>query len=87
MKTKIEQKATAKKVEPEVLIHLSRESCDVMVWKHEPKKFVWRVQHSFDKFTSDEPQEGDLDEKGVAKTIQDATQAASDALADHLDIE
>lgn len=87
MKTKARKKAAPKMVEPEMLIHASRESCSLLVWKHGTEKFVWRVQQSFDNFTSDDPQEGDLDVQGEAKTLWSATQAAFDALADHLDIE
>jgi hypothetical protein len=87
MKTKTRVKAPPRKAEPEQIIHIYRETCDLQVWRHGPKKFAWHVQQSFDAFSSDEPQDGDLDEKGEAMTLKDATQAAFDALADHLDID
>ncbi len=87
MKTKTQKKAATKKAEPELIIHIYRETCNVLVWQHGPKKFVWHASQSFNYFFDDEPQDGDLEERGEAKTLQDATQAAFDALADHLDIE
>ena len=42
---------------------------------------------SFGPYGDDEPQGGDLQGRGEPEALQDATQAASDALADHLDTE
>lgn len=87
MKTATRKKPASKKAKPKKLIHIYRETCDLQVWQHGPKKFVWRVQQSYDSFSTDEPQDGDLDEKGEAKTLQNATQEAFDALAYHIDID
>jgi len=80
-------KKAPKKFKPEQLIHIYRQTCDLQVWQHGPKKFVWYATQSFNYYDGDEPQEGDLEERGEAKTFKDAVQAAFDALADHLDIE
>jgi hypothetical protein len=87
MKTTTRSKPkTGKKTAKEVLC-IWRQTCSIHVHQHSPKQFVWHAQQSFDSFDGDGPQPGDLDEQGEAKTLEAATQAAFDALADHLDIE
>lgn len=87
-KTKKTTRSKAKKTaQPKLVLNVYRETFNVSVTQHGPKKFAWWAQQSFDYFSGDEFQEGDLNERGEAKTLQHATQAAFDALADHLDIE
>lgn len=90
MKTATRKKATkkpARKTKPKLVLLLHRETFGVSVTQYGPNRFEWSAQQACDCFMSDDPQPGDLDERGEAKTLKAAAQAAFDALADHLDIE
>lgn len=85
--TKSKPKTAKKKAAKPLLVLMNRETCSIYVEQISPKRFYWSAQQSDTCFAEDEPLPGDLDEQGEAKTLQEAAQAAFDALADHLDIE